>query len=140
MTEPSSRSKRKRGPDDVARAQVTGASGDTDDSEAAEERAEHHYMLKVGDDFDKGRYSVVQQLGKGTFGRVVEMWDASENLAVAVKVVRAVEKCAARPAPRRTARIASRMRKTAQLFWCQPSQSPLARCGNGIRENGGMQI
>jgi len=94
MTEPSSRSKRKRGPDDVARAQVTGASGDTDDSEAAEERAEHHYMLKVGDDFDKGRYSVVQQLGKGTFGRVVEMWDASENLAVAVKVVRAVEKYA----------------------------------------------
>ena len=67
----------------------------SDDSEAAEERSEHHYMLRVGDEFDHGRYTVVQQLGKGTFGRVVEMWDRTEKLAVAVKIVRAVEKCVA---------------------------------------------
>ena len=66
----------------------------SDDSEAAEERAEHHYMLHVGDEFDHGRYSVMSQLGKGTCGRVVEMWDTTERRSVAVKVVRAVEKCA----------------------------------------------
>ena len=73
----------------------------SDDSLAAEERAEHHYMLHVGDEVDHGRYSVMSQLGKGTFGRVVEMWDKSEKRFVAVKVVRAVEKCAS--AIRRTA-------------------------------------
>ena len=63
-----------------------------EDSEAAEERAEHHYIMHVGDEFDKGRYTVVRQLGKGTFGRVVEMWDTASKRTVAVKVVRAVEK------------------------------------------------
>ena len=43
----------------------------------------------------KERYSVIGQLGKGTFGRVVEMFDSVEKRAVAVKVVRAVDKCAA---------------------------------------------
>ena len=73
-----------------------GAPGSSsDDSEAAEERAEHHYMLRVDDEFDKGRYTVTMQLGKGTFGRVVEMWDTVDKAAIAVKVVRAVEKCVA---------------------------------------------
>ena len=67
---------------------------DSDGSEQAEERAEHHYMMRVNDDFDAGRYQVVEQLGKGTFGRVVEMYDREEKRAVAVKVVRAVEKYA----------------------------------------------
>ena len=82
--------KRKRGGGE----RPAGQSGNwsSDDSEAAEERAEHHYMLRAGDEFDKGRYSVVGQLGKGTFGRVVEMFDTQEKSAVAVKVVRAVEK------------------------------------------------
>ena len=78
----------------------------SDDSEAAEERAEHHYMLRVDDEFDKGRYTVTMQLGKGTFGRVVEMWDTVDKAAIAVKVVRAVEKCVAQhslsAAPART--------------------------------------
>ena len=87
---PAPQRKRKRGNGD-------GGTGgwSSDDSEAAEERAEHHYMLKVGDEFDKGRYTVSAQLGKGTFGRVVEMYDLVEKMDVAVKVVRAVEKCAA---------------------------------------------
>lgn len=63
-----------------------------DESAAAEEHAEHHYMIHAGDEFDHGRYSVQSQLGKGTFGRVVQMWDLKEKRVFAVKVVRAVEK------------------------------------------------
>ena len=69
------------------------AGSSSEDSAAAEERSQHHYMLRVGDTFDDGRYTVVGQLGKGTFGRVVEMWDAVDKRPVAIKVVRAVEKC-----------------------------------------------
>ena len=85
------RSKRKRGGGDPAPGPSRSPS---ESSEAREERAEHHYMLRVGDEFDKGRYTVVGQLGKGTFGRVVEMMDTVDKRPVAVKVVRAVEKCA----------------------------------------------
>lgn len=90
----SERQKRKRVADEPHGAGQPGRSWSSDDSEAAEERAEHHYIMRTGDHFDKGRYSVVAQLGKGTFGRVVEMWDTAEKRAVAVKVIRAVEKCA----------------------------------------------
>ena len=72
----------------------TAGGSPSEDSEAAEERAEHHYMLRKGDDFDRSRYQAERQLGKGTFGRVVEMWDTVEKKAVAVKVVRAIEKYA----------------------------------------------
>ena len=51
-------------------------------------------MLRVGDEFDGGRYRVVSQLGKGTFGRVVEMVDTATGRPVAVKVVRAIDKYA----------------------------------------------
>jgi dual-specificity kinase len=71
----------------------TGDESSSEDSEIAEERAEHHYMLRKGDEFDHGRYVVVRQLGNGTFGRVVEMFDTTEKRDVAVKVIRAVEKC-----------------------------------------------
>ena len=57
-----------------------------------EERSEKHYMLRMGDTFDDGRYRVLRQLGKGTFGRVVEMEDTNFGQKVAVKVVRAIEK------------------------------------------------
>ena len=90
MAEQAAQRKRKRGSGEHASDKP--GNWTSDDSEAAEERAEHHYMLRVGDEFDKGRYSVVGQLGKGTFGRVVEMFDTQEKSAVAVKVVRAVEK------------------------------------------------
>jgi len=59
---------------------------------AEEERGERHYMVRVGDVFDDGRYTVRAELGKGTFGRVVEMWDEKQQLGVAVKVVRAISK------------------------------------------------
>jgi len=51
-------------------------------------------MLRVSDEFDNRRYRVLKELGKGTFGRVVEMEDTKEGKTVAVKVVRAIEKYA----------------------------------------------
>ena len=70
------------------------ASCSTSESAGAleEQRAERHYIMRVDDRFDGERYRVIKQLGKGTFGRVVEMWDEQERTHVAVKVVRAVEK------------------------------------------------
>ena len=70
------------------------ASCSTSESSGAreEQRLERHYIVREGDHFDDDRYRAVKQLGKGTFGRVVEMWDEREGRAVAVKVVRAVEK------------------------------------------------
>eukprot|EP00964_Phaeocystis_antarctica_P108151 scaffold72779_cov48-Phaeocystis_antarctica.AAC.1 len=70
------------------------ASCSTSESAGAQEeqRAERHYIMRVDDRFDGDRYRVIKQLGKGTFGRVVEMWDEHEQSHVAVKVVRAVEK------------------------------------------------
>ena len=53
------------------------SSATSGDSEERQERSERHYMLRVGDEFDGGRYRVVSQLGKGTFGRVVEMVDTA---------------------------------------------------------------
>ena len=54
------------------------ASCSTSESAGAQEeqRAERHYIMRVDDRFDGDRYRVIKQLGKGTFGRVVEMWDA----------------------------------------------------------------
>ena len=71
---------------------LSASSSATGESQRDEERKERHYMLRVGDEFDRGRYRVQRQLGKGTFGRVVEMLDVQEDRTVAVKVVRAVEK------------------------------------------------
>ena len=70
------------------------SSATSGDSEERQERSERHYMLRVGDEFDGGRYRVVSQLGKGTFGRVVEMVDTATGRPVAVKVVRAIDKYA----------------------------------------------
>ena len=69
-----------------------GGSSARDDSAAAEERAENHYMVRVGDRFDGGQLEVVRELGKGTFGRVVEMSERGSGALCAVKVVRAVSK------------------------------------------------
>ena len=65
------------------------ASCSTSESAGAleEQRAERHYIMRVDDRFDGERYRVIKQLGKGTFGRVVEMWDEQEHTHVAVKVV-----------------------------------------------------
>jgi dual-specificity kinase len=69
-----------------------GGSSSCDKATEEEERAERHYMVRIGDKFDDGRYTVRAELGKGTFGRVVEMWDEKMRITVAVKVVRSISK------------------------------------------------
>ena len=92
------------------------------DSEGREEaRRENHYMLHVGDEFDAGRYRTVSQLGKGTFGRVVEMYDATEKRSIAVKVVRAVEKYA------REAKIEADIMVEVQRTLPEGQRFPIAR-------------
>ncbi|EOD41583.1 hypothetical protein EMIHUDRAFT_447396 [Emiliania huxleyi CCMP1516] len=86
-----SQDRSKRGPASEW-ARSPGGSSARDDSAAAEERAENHYMVRVGDRFDGGQLEVVRELGKGTFGRVVEMSERGSGALCAVKVVRAVSK------------------------------------------------
>jgi dual-specificity kinase len=102
----------------------------SDDSLAAEERAEHHYMLRSGDEFDSGRYRVTKQLGKGTFGRVVEMMDTTENKAFAVKVVRAVEKYA------REAEIESEIIRSVQRTLPPEERFPVVRLHRTFESRG----
>ncbi|KAL1526722.1 hypothetical protein AB1Y20_015419 [Prymnesium parvum] len=78
----------KRTYDDVSRS----SSSKGPEAQQDEERRERHYMLKVGDEFDSHRYRVQRELGKGTFGRVIEMLDTQAGCTVAVKVVRAIKK------------------------------------------------
>ncbi|KAL3906311.1 MAG: hypothetical protein SGPRY_010598, partial [Prymnesium sp.] len=73
---------------------ISPSGSSTTESQREEERRERHYMLRIGDEFDGRRYRVERQLGKGTFGRVIEMCDTLEGRTVAVKVVRAIEKYA----------------------------------------------
>ena len=75
-------------------AEQHGSCSSESESSAAreEQRQERHYIVRPDDRFDGERYRVIKQLGKGTFGRVVEMWDEQDQRSVAVKVVRAVEK------------------------------------------------
>mmetsp|Transcript_41228 Transcript_41228/g.68595 ORF Transcript_41228/g.68595 Transcript_41228/m.68595 type:complete len:426 (-) Transcript_41228:164-1441(-) len=86
-----------------------------------EERNEKHYMVHPGDRFDGGRYRVIEELGKGTFGRVVEMWDVDERLTVAVKVVRAISKYS------READIESDILRAVQKTLPRDQSFPIAR-------------
>ena len=99
---------------------ASAAGSETED----EERSEHHYMLRVGDTFDGGRYSVLAQLGKGTFGRVVQMRDSHRDaLSLAVKVVRNVRKY------RREAEIEAEILQVFcfRFFFAHPPISPICR-------------
>lgn len=48
--------------------------------------------LHVNEDFPNGRYKILNDLGEGTFGKVVECWDRRELRHVAIKVVRSISK------------------------------------------------
>jgi len=86
-------------------------------------------MLRHGDVFDS-RYEVRRALGKGTFGRVVEMWDRVEKAVVAVKVVRAVEKYA------REAQIESEILASVQQTLPPRERFPIARLLRTFVQNG----
>lgn len=52
---------------------------------------ERHYKIHLGESLIP-RYKILDEMGEGTFGRVVECWDRHLKKRVAVKIVRAIEK------------------------------------------------
>ncbi|KAJ3412249.1 dual specificity protein kinase kns1 [Chytridiales sp. JEL 0842] len=52
---------------------------------------EGHYIVRVNDDLTP-RYKIMRLLGQGTFGKVVEAYDRTKKIRVAIKIIRAVQK------------------------------------------------
>ncbi|PWN42491.1 kinase-like protein [Ceraceosorus guamensis] len=52
---------------------------------------EGHFIVRKGENVTE-RYKIMQQLGQGTFGKVVECWDRREQKFVAIKIIRAIQK------------------------------------------------
>jgi dual-specificity kinase len=52
---------------------------------------EHHYIIHLGESLTP-RYKILDIMGEGTFGKVVECWDRELKRYVAVKIIRAIEK------------------------------------------------
>ena len=52
---------------------------------------EGHLVIRAGD-FITPRYQICEMLGQGTFGKVVRCYDHQQRRAVAIKVIRAIQK------------------------------------------------
>lgn len=52
---------------------------------------EGHLVIRTGD-FITPRYQICEMLGQGTFGKVVRCYDHQQRRAVAIKVIRAIQK------------------------------------------------
>ncbi|KAI8619868.1 kinase-like domain-containing protein [Chytriomyces sp. MP71] len=50
-----------------------------------------HYVVREGDDLT-ARYKIIRLLGQGTFGKVVEAYDRTRNVKVAIKIIRSIQK------------------------------------------------
>ncbi|MCO5573674.1 hypothetical protein L7F22_027446 [Adiantum nelumboides] len=50
-----------------------------------------HFSFNVGESLTQ-RYKILQKMGEGTFGRVLECWDEQSEEVVAIKVIRSAEK------------------------------------------------
>ncbi|MCO5572222.1 hypothetical protein L7F22_025974 [Adiantum nelumboides] len=50
-----------------------------------------HFSFSVGESLTQ-RYKILQKMGEGTFGRVLECWDEESQEVVAIKVIRSAEK------------------------------------------------
>ncbi|KAI3865766.1 hypothetical protein MKX03_025512 [Papaver bracteatum] len=50
-----------------------------------------HYVFVVGENLTL-RYKILSKMGEGTFGQVLECWDNEKREAVAIKVVRSIQK------------------------------------------------
>jgi dual-specificity kinase len=50
-----------------------------------------HLRVRLGNDLTE-RYKILDELGEGTFGKVLECWDRKYKRRIAVKVVRDVER------------------------------------------------
>lgn len=53
---------------------------------------EGHYVYQENDIFAKNRFQAMQLLGQGTFGKVVKCKDYLNDITVAVKIIRAVDR------------------------------------------------
>lgn len=53
---------------------------------------EGHYVYQENDIFAKNRFQALQLLGQGTFGKVVKCRDYLNDITVAVKIIRAVDR------------------------------------------------
>ncbi|KAI5669359.1 hypothetical protein M9H77_19212 [Catharanthus roseus] len=52
---------------------------------------EGHYVFELGENLTP-RYKILEKMGEGTFGRVLECWDREARQYVAVKVIRSIQK------------------------------------------------
>ncbi|XP_062024530.1 serine/threonine-protein kinase AFC3 isoform X1 [Rosa rugosa] len=52
---------------------------------------EGHYVYNLGENLTP-RYKILNKMGEGTFGRVLECWDRQTREYVAIKVVRSIQK------------------------------------------------
>ncbi|XP_058099022.1 serine/threonine-protein kinase AFC1-like isoform X2 [Magnolia sinica] len=50
-----------------------------------------HYMFAIGEHLTS-RYRILSKMGEGTFGQVLECWDMEKKEAVAIKIVRSINK------------------------------------------------
>lgn len=50
-----------------------------------------HYVFALGENLTS-RYKILNKIGEGTFGQVLECWDRETREMVAIKVVRSVKK------------------------------------------------
>jgi dual-specificity kinase len=50
-----------------------------------------HYVFAVGENLTP-RYRILSKMGEGTFGQVLECWDLENQEAVAIKIVRSLQK------------------------------------------------
>ncbi|MCO5560654.1 hypothetical protein L7F22_014271 [Adiantum nelumboides] len=56
-----------------------------------EDDKDGHFNFNIGDNLTS-RYKILQKMGEGTFGRVLECWDRDAEELVAIKVIRSAEK------------------------------------------------
>ncbi|PKA57321.1 Serine/threonine-protein kinase AFC3 [Apostasia shenzhenica] len=56
-----------------------------------EDDREGHYVFDLGENLTP-RYKILNKIGEGTFGRVLECWDRDSREYVAIKVVRSIRK------------------------------------------------
>ncbi|XP_072954303.1 serine/threonine-protein kinase AFC1-like isoform X1 [Typha angustifolia] len=50
-----------------------------------------HYVFAIGENLSS-RYRILSKMGEGTFGQVLECWDLESKEAVAIKIVRSLQK------------------------------------------------
>ncbi|KAL6215613.1 hypothetical protein ACLB2K_015042 [Fragaria x ananassa] len=78
---------------EAQRPLVTGnqANGRNGSPPKRDDDREGHYVYNLGENLTP-RYKILNKMGEGTFGRVLECWDRQTREYVAIKVVRSIQK------------------------------------------------